>query len=508
MVWIWLCLLVVLLLIQPTTPKGIKNKVVEYTTPEGKMIKLCNKHTTECSPLTFENPCCVTNAIEMMKDVFQVFKNHNVPLWITYGTLLGYVRHHSFIPWDNDVDTLTLATHTHTIDTIIRKALEAKGYIMKRITQQSSDTDAPDCDYFTVTFSETNQLHMDIGLCTLIKLGNEMFLFDGPATFHNTLQTKPLKFKQWLHSLTKTFPLSNATLYNVPVSVPKDPKHLLLYHYGKDCLVEAKKKVGDVPGMNKNLKEVHIPNFTQAKPLQLETTSHTSAFGVDECYIINLKDRKDRLASCIRELNKYGLKGIPIQAVEGNELRSVSSKIYQPNPNYEMTRNEVACALSHIKALQTIATKVNGIYMIIEDDISFRSDALGVLKRLSRDLNKIPEWDIVMLGCRLANGKDEFIPTTIPYLYKSGLCLGTWAYLVNPKSAKKILKGIFPIQMPIDITITVQDPIFLSTHVYDPRFLGKLYRYVIHTGTTFDNNRFGIVNERSTFEWVESTSSG
>ena len=42
--------------------------------------------------------------LEMLKDVSEVMRAHDIPFYLAYGTLLGAVRHHGFIPWDDDVD--------------------------------------------------------------------------------------------------------------------------------------------------------------------------------------------------------------------------------------------------------------------------------------------------------------------------------------------------------------------------------------------------------------------
>lgn len=42
--------------------------------------------------------------LEMAKAIRDVLEAHDIPYFITYGTLLGAVRHHGFIPWDDDFD--------------------------------------------------------------------------------------------------------------------------------------------------------------------------------------------------------------------------------------------------------------------------------------------------------------------------------------------------------------------------------------------------------------------
>jgi len=42
--------------------------------------------------------------LEMAINIRNVLEKHNIPHMITYGTLLGAVRHQGFIPWDDDFD--------------------------------------------------------------------------------------------------------------------------------------------------------------------------------------------------------------------------------------------------------------------------------------------------------------------------------------------------------------------------------------------------------------------
>lgn len=42
--------------------------------------------------------------LEMAVTIRDILESHEIPYFITYGTLLGAVRHNGFIPWDDDFD--------------------------------------------------------------------------------------------------------------------------------------------------------------------------------------------------------------------------------------------------------------------------------------------------------------------------------------------------------------------------------------------------------------------
>lgn len=46
--------------------------------------------------------------LEILKDFAEVCKRHSLPWFVVYGTAIGTVRHHGFIPWDDDTDVAML----------------------------------------------------------------------------------------------------------------------------------------------------------------------------------------------------------------------------------------------------------------------------------------------------------------------------------------------------------------------------------------------------------------
>ena len=44
--------------------------------------------------------------LDMVKDIDKICKKHNIEYYLAYGSCLGAVRHHGFIPWDDDFDII------------------------------------------------------------------------------------------------------------------------------------------------------------------------------------------------------------------------------------------------------------------------------------------------------------------------------------------------------------------------------------------------------------------
>ena len=73
--------------------------------------------------------------LEMVKELDRICKKHGIPYFLYGGTLLGAIRHHGFIPWDDDLDVGMLRKDYLRLMKVLPSELP------EHIALQTNDTD-------------------------------------------------------------------------------------------------------------------------------------------------------------------------------------------------------------------------------------------------------------------------------------------------------------------------------------------------------------------------------
>jgi GR25 family glycosyltransferase involved in LPS biosynthesis len=90
-------------------------------------------------------------------------------------------------------------------------------------------------------------------------------------------------------------------------------------------------------------------------------------------YVINLKSREDRLEHIKKEFSKYNIKDYTIiEAVNGSD--EDLSLLVDNIDSIPLSKNEIACSISHLKAIKHwLDTSKSEYAIIVEDDLTLET---------------------------------------------------------------------------------------------------------------------------------------
>lgn len=91
--------------------------------------------------------------------------------------------------------------------------------------------------------------------------------------------------------------------------------------------------------------------------------------GFSPIYVINLKSKEDRLNHIKQEFGKYNIKDYTIvEAIDGS-IEDLSLLVDNPD-SFPLSKNELACTMSHLKAIKHwLDTSISDYAIIAEDDL-------------------------------------------------------------------------------------------------------------------------------------------
>ena len=175
---------------------------------------------------------------------------------------------------------------------------------------------------------------------------------------------------------------------------------------------------------------------------------------------ISLKKRPDRWARLSKEAEVAGLPVTRVDAVDASTFvahqhpditLATAHNIYfkTRRSNYEIdAAGAVGCSLSHFAAWKALIASDKAATLVFEDDATIPVTLVPRLEKVLADAP--PDWDIIQLqktrtatndACKPIKGSSWELCTSL---------MGTHAYIVSRRGAKRLLEKAYPIELHVD----------------------------------------------------------
>ena len=197
----------------------MKHKLLAFTI----IINLIFCHSALTIQLQSKNIPTITDSktilklYQLMKDVHEVLISKNIQYWVMGGTLLGAVRHHGIIPWDDDLDIC------------VDKKQETDFISLKPIFKQ--------LNYNVTSCAFGYKISQQDGYFPFI----DVFLYEqneNDITYRWKFKN-PRNDKNVAIYANELFPIKDYKFGNLLVKGPNDPFQYLICCYGPKCMDEA-----------------------------------------------------------------------------------------------------------------------------------------------------------------------------------------------------------------------------------------------------------------------------
>lgn len=178
-------------------------------------------------------------------------------------------------------------------------------------------------------------------------------------------------------------------------------------------------------------------------------------------YVINLERRKDRRHVIQQRLDKFNIHRAKfVKAIDGHiqDLKPIfdNKLILNKYHNYirrEFRKGEVGCYISHYNVWEMFKNSNADYGIVFEDDIVILDDFNTKLPQILEQSLKI-DWDILYIGRNCIKHYQEKCAGEVAITDDIGipkeLGYGAFAYVINKKGVKKIMKHAFPAKDPTD----------------------------------------------------------
>ena len=202
-------------------------------------------------------------AIELLEKTIQMLDEFNIDYMLISGTLLGYIRHNDFIPWDDDIDLLVSPTILDKLPAILEKYnndsltfLKFDNYLLKVCFKNNTNI---------ITRKSINE-----------KLINSKDVYTWPFIdlfiFNYQHDNKCMGFFKKTWDIKYFFPLKKISFLTLKnVSIPNDPYYFLKYNYSPDYMTNLKSSSWDHKSENElpKVEEMSMDDYSKIKQYNL-----------------------------------------------------------------------------------------------------------------------------------------------------------------------------------------------------------------------------------------------
>lgn len=168
-------------------------------------------------------------AVDLLKITTDILDEFNIHYFLISGTLLGYIRHNDFIPYDDDIDLI--------VNSDIKKHISA---IMKKYNYKLSMITTDYLIKFCFKDKVHNLSHIETNWSKYLLNGNDSYFWPFIDLFIFEYTNDKINFfgKDW--DSNEFFPKQKIEFNNILVSIPKNPDYFLSRNYGNDYMTILK----------------------------------------------------------------------------------------------------------------------------------------------------------------------------------------------------------------------------------------------------------------------------
>tara|TARA_B100001093_G_C26774895_1_gene991884 strand:+ start:596 stop:1483 length:888 start_codon:yes stop_codon:yes gene_type:complete len=222
-----------------------------------------------------------------------------------------------------------------------------------------------------------------------------------------------------------------------------------------------------------NNKQKKIENFNQ--------------INFDKVYVINMKKDISRMSKLKKQAKKSNLNLVRYEAVNGRKLDLedlIKNNIVKINkysfPNHNKNGRDslmgsIGCALSHKNIWKKLVKSKDNNYLILEDDVIIPKNFQSKFDKITNQIKG--DWDIIFCGGSRIFG-EKISKNIIRGIFNgnSWRNCGLFGYVINKKSAKKLIKMTSPISNYIDVQLN-QNFNKLKVYYLTPQIIKHNYNF-------------------------------